>query len=107
MQYPNSYRMVCFAFRGASQDTSAIAAMGDVFMASIKTHAYGHDFLCEGDKVSTLPHDSCKNPLHELVERRRTFRSSRLSSWQSAGDKVTSRTRGRRRSDGGGKVKNE
>src|SRR5215813_2011748 len=29
--------------------------MGDVFMASIKIHAYGHDFLCEGDKVSTPP----------------------------------------------------
>ena len=27
--------------------------MGDVFMASIKIHAYGHDFLCKGDKVST------------------------------------------------------
>src|SRR5262245_38791369 len=57
--------------------------MGDVFMASIKIHAYGHVFLCEGDKVSTPPHESCKNPLHELVERRRTFRSSRLSPWQS------------------------
>jgi hypothetical protein len=39
--------------------------MGDVFMASIKIHAYGHDFLCEGDKVSTSPDESCKNPLHE------------------------------------------
>src|SRR5262245_48118626 len=59
--------------------------MGDVFMASIKIHAYGHGhhFLCEGNKVSTPPHESCKNPLHELVERRRTFRSSRLSPWQS------------------------
>src|SRR6516164_9084838 len=57
--------------------------MDDVFMASIKIHAYGHDFLCEGDKVSTPPHESCNNPLHELVERRRTFRSSRLSPWQS------------------------
>src|SRR6516162_1768198 len=53
-------------------------------MASIKIHAYGHD-LCEGDKVSTPPHESCKNPSHELVQRRRTFRSSRLSPWQSEG----------------------
>jgi hypothetical protein len=29
MQYPNSYWMVCFAFRGARQDTSAIAALCD------------------------------------------------------------------------------
>src|SRR4026207_881323 len=27
--------------------------MGDVFMASIKIHAYGHDFLCKGDKGPT------------------------------------------------------
>src|SRR5262245_21072103 len=39
---------------------------------------------CEGDKpVSTSSRESCKNPSHELVQRRRTFRSSRLSPWQS------------------------
>src|SRR5262245_26365907 len=39
---------------------------------------------CEGDKpVSTSSHESCKNLSHELVQRRRTFRSSRLSPWQS------------------------
>src|SRR5262249_31467020 len=40
--------------------------------------------LIEGDTpVSTPSRESCKNPSHELVERRRTFRSSRLSPWQS------------------------
>ena len=29
IQYPNSYWMVCFAFSGARQDTSAIAALCD------------------------------------------------------------------------------
>src|SRR5262249_47127964 len=41
-------------------------------------------FVCEGNKpVSTPSRESCKNPSHELVERRRTFRSSRLSPWRS------------------------
>src|SRR5262249_60778155 len=40
--------------------------------------------LIEGDTpVSTPSRESCKNPSHELVERRRTFRSSLLSRWQS------------------------
>src|SRR5215813_8299232 len=34
-------------------------------------------------KVSTSSQESCKSPSHELVQRRRTFRFSRVSPWQS------------------------
>src|SRR5262249_17227162 len=37
----------------------------------------------QAPKVSTSSQESCKNPSHELVQRRRTFRFSRLSPWQS------------------------
>src|SRR5262245_36688929 len=57
--------------------------MGDVVMASIKIHTYWPRFShARATRCRRPPHESCKNLLHELVQSRRTFRSSRLSPWQ-------------------------
>src|SRR5215467_2885966 len=71
--------------KSGERHTGAVGERGtvnsDALISMVQLRA---TFVCEGNKpVSTSSRESCKNPSHELVERRRTFRSSRLSPWQS------------------------